>query len=387
LYNIFHRAAHADRIYVRILEQTIANSGLIDDDSCWSRFCSDYYLKKMTDQEGFDKDCNQYKNQVRTESFDAKLSKGVSNARSKLSAMIEWDYKHRDDPKLLRFTPVQLDDFVLQIDSHSDFIDQYDVSLIQMFHRAQNDYAVLSTYPHDVTLHNTSDQLSLPSLCLVEFLSSIRVWTTQYCEALVKPKLSTAVFGGGMSFHRSHAEINVPVDPYLDHVFDGDDGSRGIRFFTHGYDVYTPDQNVVFHDYSMSTEAAKSYFHNKNAKEPSAKDWPYLKEIITNRLKVKVFGTERINMLLGIGPLDYSKSKENRTETERIRTGRYGFGPHRTLQQASNFTGINFFDRKMEKNKCGNLKWVPYTEGPNYGVDASMQKSSPGELLDKSKPK
>lgn len=57
------------------------------------------------------------------------------------------------------------------------------------------------------------------------------------------------MWGAGLSFHRCHAELNVPVDPYLDGVFDGEEGSRGIRFFTHGYDVYTPHRVLVTHDY------------------------------------------------------------------------------------------------------------------------------------------
>ena len=57
------------------------------------------------------------------------------------------------------------------------------------------------------------------------------------------------MWGAGLSFHRCHAEVNVPVDPYLDNVFDGEEGSRGIRFFTHGYDVYTPHRVLVTHDY------------------------------------------------------------------------------------------------------------------------------------------
>ena len=61
-----------------------------------------------------------------------------------------------------------------------------------------------------------------------------------------------AMWGAGLSFHRCHAELNVPVDPYLDHVFDGEEGSRGIRFFTHGYDVYTPHRVLVTHDYVSS---------------------------------------------------------------------------------------------------------------------------------------
>ena len=57
------------------------------------------------------------------------------------------------------------------------------------------------------------------------------------------------MWGAGLCFHRCHAEINVPVDPYLDNVFDGEEGSRGIRFFTHGYDVYSPHRVLVTHDY------------------------------------------------------------------------------------------------------------------------------------------
>lgn len=66
---------------------------------------------------------------------------------------------------------------------------------------------------------------------------------------LLHLNLCTAMWGAGLSFHRCHAEINVPVDPYLDNVFDGEEGSRGIRFFTHGYDVYSPHRVLVTHDY------------------------------------------------------------------------------------------------------------------------------------------
>jgi hypothetical protein len=66
---------------------------------------------------------------------------------------------------------------------------------------------------------------------------------------LLLDRVLTAMWGAGLSFHRTHAELNVPVDPYLDNVFDGEEGSRGIRLFTHGYDVYTPNKVLVTHDY------------------------------------------------------------------------------------------------------------------------------------------
>lgn len=58
---------------------------------------------------------------------------------------------------------------------------------------------------------------------MVEFTSTIRNWGTKECRNLKKPKLTNAMWGAGLSFHRCHAEINVPVDPYLDGVFDGEE--------------------------------------------------------------------------------------------------------------------------------------------------------------------
>jgi hypothetical protein len=61
---------------------------------------------------------------------------------------------------------------------------------------------------------------------MVEFTSTIRNWGTKECRNLKTPKLTNAMWGAGLSFHRCHAEINVPVDPYLDGVFDGEEVRR-----------------------------------------------------------------------------------------------------------------------------------------------------------------
>ena len=124
----------------------------------------------------------------------------------------------------------------------------YIIIIVDMFHLTQNDYGVLSTYVTDIG-ENNKDPTNVPHLCMVEFTSSIRNWGTKECSFLTRPKLTNAMWGAGLSFHRCHAELNVPVDPYLDNVFDGEEGSRGIRFFTHGYDVYTPHRVLVTHDY------------------------------------------------------------------------------------------------------------------------------------------
>ena len=86
-----------------------------------------------------------------------------------------------------------MQDFCMQTDSHMDFSDDFDVGLIEMFHKAENDYAVLSTYVTDIEMNN-KDPVNVPHLCMVEFTSSIRNWGTKECTNLRKPKLTNGTW-------------------------------------------------------------------------------------------------------------------------------------------------------------------------------------------------
>merc|ERR1719464_1155948 len=285
--------------------------------------------------------------------------------------MIHWDFVHRNISPELDFQPVHMQDFCMQTDSHMDFSDNWDVDLVDMFHLTQNDYAVLSTYVTDITANN-QDPVNVPHLCMVQFTSSIRNWGTKECKFLTKPKLTNAMWGAGLSFHRCHAGLNVPVDPYLDNVFDGEEGSRGIRFFTHGYDVYTPHRVLVTHDYHghQSNPIVHTWGGKKKAIHESK--WKWMEEIEDNRNKLSTFGSGRVNMMLGIGKIPPKMDEEITT----IRSSRYGLGSRRTLSQVVDFTGINLAEKKMAVNKCGNLNWVPFEESPNYGVEETLSRGN-----------
>jgi len=362
LHNAFRRAKNSQRIFIRIIEQIKPGSDLVDDAGCWDRYCKDY-----------DTDCGRYEKQVRTVHVDSSRARGPTHARSKLSAMVHWDYVHRNDEEI-DLHPVDLNDFCMQIDSHMDFSDEYDDGLIGMFHRTENDYAVLSTYVTDIE-HNNKKPGSQPSpnLCMVQFTTSIRNWGTKQCKHLVRPKLTNAMWGAGLSFHRCHAEINVPVDPYLDGVFDGEEGSRGIRFFTHGYDVYTPDQVLVTHDYHthQSNPIVHSWGGRKTAADVTEDEYNWEEDILKHRHTVNTFGSSRINILLGIGD-HHNSTEDERSELEMIRSSRYGLGTKRTLEQVKEFTGIDLLKKRMIENKCGNLIWVPFEKSPNYGVPQQL---------------
>merc|ERR1712232_469825 len=62
------------------------------------------------------------------------------------------------------------------------------------------------------------------------------------------PVLS-ALWGAGLSFAKCHFERNVPNDPRMLGIFDGEEFSRAIRGFSKGYDMYTTHRPIVFHNY------------------------------------------------------------------------------------------------------------------------------------------
>lgn len=101
-------------------------------------------------------------------------------------------------------------------------------------------------------------------------------------------------------------------------------------------------------------------------------------EIKAVRGNLKTFGSKRVNMLLGFGTRRDDVTDE---EIALARQSRYGIGTKRTLEQAEEFTGINFKERKMDVNKCGNLKWVPYEESPDYGVGETLSRGHAGETI------
>jgi hypothetical protein len=183
LHNVFTHAENPKRIFIRILDQTLPGSDLIDDAGCWARYCVDYNT-----------DCQVYEKQVRTVHSDSTKSKGPTDARSKLSAMISWDYVHKHDPQQLDFVPVQTQDFCMQTDSHMDYSDNFDTELVYMFHRTETDYAVLSTYVDSIKKNN-QDVRTVPNLCMVEWTSTIRNWGIKECEQLLRPKLTNTIWG------------------------------------------------------------------------------------------------------------------------------------------------------------------------------------------------
>jgi len=111
-----------------------------------------------------------------------------------------------------------------------------------------------------------------------------------------------------MHLQIGHAEKKVPYDPHLPSIFDGEEFTRAARFWTYGYDIYTPHRVYVFHDYKKSqSDPTHSAWVGRT-------DWSHAQD-----------SQKRIRSLLDMpGGFDGST-------TDSIRKGKFGLGDRRSL--------------------------------------------------------
>jgi hypothetical protein len=215
--DLFEKAKYPERIFVGI---------------CWQFIAAE-------DQEFFQLETRP--DQVRRIDFDALESKGASWA--KVQAMSLW----------------QGEDYVLNIDSHMRFSQDWDEQMIDMLEMCPSEKSVLSTYPAQYTPPNILDD-STPQLVVKEFNERSDVLHLRsYKRALSQPKLNAFV-AGGYIFSRAELFQQVPWDPNI--YFYGEEITFAIRAWSYGWDIYTPHICSIYHYYARE-EAIKHSSDNK----------------------------------------------------------------------------------------------------------------------------
>jgi hypothetical protein len=305
------------------------------------------------------------------------------------------------------------EEFCMQTDSHMDFVPDWDVHMIDMWMQTGNEYAVLSTYVADsATLKDnmpgakgTNGVFEVPHLCMVTFSGGygmVRNWGTKCMRNMPRPKLTNMVWGAGLSFSKCHAERKAPYDPHTPHIFDGEEFSRALRFWTWGYDIYSPHRVHVVHNYvesqvsrigpcqpvpdlayawcmhmrkrrNANLSRCSLSVHMLNQSDPKHSDWAASKISWQQRNEEILASTTRLRMLMEM-PLEpqFARGADGAIGSDgfsaaavlAVQQSRFGLGDRRSLSQAIEFSGIDTRQRKMVGNKCGNLELVPFVEHP-----------------------
>ncbi|OQS05928.1 hypothetical protein THRCLA_02000 [Thraustotheca clavata] len=234
LTSLFDNAQAPQAIHLFLFEEIDPNGDAKNpnDASCLDGFCS-----KEPEL------CNVYRSQIDRKFRNAADHKGPSPARRIVEEMIPSNY----------FVDNK---YYLSIDSRMDFVENWDTLMLAEWKSIKNPNAILSTappatrsrkYPQDTTksaLMCTSRITSKKrELAVIEFNSPV----------LVKPPFSTPLLSSqySESFHfgPTHALEAAPSDPNLVYTWEGITYYRATRWWTRGYDFYSPGKPFIYQHY------------------------------------------------------------------------------------------------------------------------------------------
>lgn len=281
-----------------------------------------------------DADCfehpSQYPNQVKTTECPAEQTKGCCWARAEALSL-------RTD-----------EEYILQIDAHMRFTEAWDEKMIAALARCPSKKSVLSALvpgyrpPHDLT-----DCTGIIPLMHVHALwesdgyqpVSLRGGLHRKEDTDGRPML-TPVLVANFTFAPAAAFDEVPFDPHI--FFRGEEPAHSARLWTHGWDIYQPDEVLIYH-YWASQGRDKGGAHYKAHKDAQA----------TNRRPQ--LGLQRVLHVLGV--------KEASDPEALVDIEKYSIGKVRTLKEYWEFTGVDLINNTIsEKAKTGRWTATAYSK-------------------------
>jgi hypothetical protein len=261
-----------------------------------------------------------FRKQVRYLRFDPFYARGVCWARNLAQSLYSGE------------------DFYFQVDSHTLFDEDWDLTLIEQFNdiRAYHDKPVISAYPHAFEAVN-NNILNLRKtkydglLTLVADEENAFIFSEKYENYYVgtkthiidkKEPVHGYMIGGNCLFLEGKSVEEVPYDPFL--FFSGEEHSLALRYYTHGYDIFHVPEIPVYHYYGRDYRT--TMWGDDNVEDKKPVKWWEMDLLSKKRLKEIVCG----------------------------KVGTYGLGQKRTVEQYINFCGIDYFSKMLEpRSKIG----------------------------------
>lgn len=197
--------------------------------------------------------------------------------------------------------------YMLQIDAHMRFAQGWDQRFIEMLENLPADKPVLSTYPapflydnhQEKRLHDRGVQRLV---CSRLHKNLTTTFTTKQVDDHSTPQPSQFIAAGQLFAHGHFCEV-IQYDPDLYYV--GEEISISARAYTHGYDFFCPNEDLLWHLYQHQMPT-----HSKDHEQTQ-------NESAIKRLAVLLTGSH---------------------ET----LGKYGLGEVRSLEEYEGFSGLDF---------------------------------------------
>ena len=137
-------------------------------------------------------------------------------------------------------------DFVLMIDSHTTFRNNWDTRLLDEWRRTKDPCAILTTYPNQYGGGNkwSSQQPTFLKAKKWSFVKFPLYIQGRFKEQPGKP-VPAIVIAAGFCFLPRHAVDKAPYVTDVPFSFIGEETVMAIKYFTHGFNIYSPTENIV----------------------------------------------------------------------------------------------------------------------------------------------
>ena len=257
-----------------------------------------------------------YSSNVRVDSVPHDLTEGVCWARNRIQKMVNGQT------------------FVLSIDSHTRFAAEWDQYLINEWKACESSRAVLTAYPWP--FKGGDRPIAVPTACS-NFGRSRR---NRFPAPAMYPELNVmggravmaanvttdrpsraALYSAGSAFFPSEMLEEVPIDPLMN--YDSEELSYSIRLWTHGWDLFAPRHNVLFHISHGARPQGPHNFKTVQNHRDLGRRWD--------------LSLRRFFHLLGV-----IHSSNSHTIRE---LNNYGIGHGRSLREFERFSGIYLEDQ------------------------------------------
>lgn len=142
--------------------------------------------------------------------------------------------------------------YMLQIDAHTRFAARWDARYIDMLESTGSDLPILTTYPARYTVDIDGDVVydtaaGIQQLYIEEVRPDLTtLQRTSPPADLSRPGVSPTL-AAGQVFTRGQFCRDVDYDPEI--YFAGEEISLAARAFTSGYDLYSPNETLIWHLY------------------------------------------------------------------------------------------------------------------------------------------
>jgi len=224
--------------------------------------------------------------------------------------------------------------YTLQLDSHHRFVKNWDAKIIKMYKKLQKDghsKPLLTSYiPSYDPNNDPKGRVKVPwGMKFDRFTPEGVIFFLPYhLDNNPKKPIPARFYSAHFTFTTGKHVEEVPHDPSF--YFHGEEITLAVRSFTHGYDLFHPNEVIAWHEYTRNGRV---------------KQWDDDPEWVHRNISTH----KKVRQLLGVDEEVCSPCNEKHF-------GNYGLGKERTLQDYETYAGIRFSDRAITQACFKNTK-------------------------------